>query len=90
MIDSRIVELLLTSKQARHSTRLETLTKREREVLALVAEGWNNSGISDQLGITTRVVERHVRAIFLKLDLGDSLQHRRVRAALLYLSEPVG
>ncbi len=90
VIDAHIVDVLLTSKHARHSSRLETLTAREREVLALVAEGWNNPGISERLGITVRAVERHVYSIFSKLDLGDSLQHRRVRAALLYLAEPVG
>ena len=89
VIDSQIVDVLLTSKQARHSSRLALLTEREKDVLGLVAEGWTNVAISEQLGITTRAVERHVRAIFSKLDLGDSLHHRRVRAALLYLSEPV-
>lgn len=90
VIDSRIVDLLLTSKQARHSSRLGRLTDREKDVLGLVAEGWTNAAISERLGISTRAVERHVRAIFTKLDLGDSTHHRRVRAALLYLSEPVG
>lgn len=89
VIDSQIVDLLLASKGARHSSRLALLTEREKDVLGLVAEGWTNAGISERLGISTRAVERHVRAIFSKLDLGDSMQHRRVRAALLYLSEPV-
>ena len=89
VIDPRIVELLLTSKQARNSSRFETLTAREQEILGLVAEGWSNAGISDQLGITTRAVERHVHSIFSKLELTDSLHNRRVRAALLYLARPV-
>ena len=90
VVDSHIVEVLLASKQARHSSRLETLTTREKEVLGLVAEGLSNAGISAQLHITTRAVEGHVHSIFSKLDLTDSLQHRRVRAALLYLAEPLG
>jgi DNA-binding NarL/FixJ family response regulator len=90
VIDPRIVEVLLTSKQAREPSRFETLTGREREILGLVAEGWSNAGISEQLGITTRAVERHVHSIFSKLELTDSLHNRRVRAALLYLAEPVG
>lgn len=90
VIDPRIVELLLTSKQARNSSRFETLTAREQEILGLVAEGWSNAGISEQLGITTRAVERHVHSIFSKLELSDSLHNSRVRAALLYLAEPAG
>lgn len=90
VIDPRIVELLLTSKQARNSSRFETLTAREQEILGLVAEGWSNAGISEQLGITTRAVERHVHSIFSKLELSDSLHNSRVRAALLYLAGPAG
>lgn len=90
VIDPRIVELLLTSKQARNSSRFETLTAREQEILGLVAEGWSNAGISEQLGITTRAVERHVHSIFSKLELSDSLHNSRVRAALLCLAEPAG
>lgn len=88
VLDPRIVELLLTSARARDASRFEALTARESDVLVLVAEGWSNAGIGEQLGITTRAVERHIRSIFSKLDLGDSSRHnRRVRAALLYLSE---
>lgn len=91
VLDPRIVELLLTSARARGASRLGSLTARENDVLVLVAEGWSNAAIGEQLGITTRAVERHVRSIFSKLDLGDSSRHnRRVRAALLYLAEGVG
>ena len=90
VVDPHIVEVLLASKQARRSSRLNELTAREQEVLALVAEGWSNSGISEQLAITTRAVEGHVRSIFSKLELTGSAHHRRVRAALLYLAEPLG
>ncbi len=52
------------------------------------SEGWSNFGISEQLGISTRAVERHVQSVFSKLGLTNALQNRRVRAALLYLAEP--
>jgi len=91
VLDPRIVELLLTSARTHDASRFDSLTPREREVLVLLAEGWSNAGIAEQLGITTRAVERHIRSIFSKLDLGDSARHnRRVRAALLYLTEQVG
>ena len=91
VLDPRIVELLLTSARVRDASRFELLTARESEVLILLAEGWSNAGIAEQLEVTTRAVERHIRSIFAKLELGDSSRHnRRVRAALLYLSEGVG
>jgi DNA-binding NarL/FixJ family response regulator len=66
---------------------LSALTPREREVLALMAEGHSNSGIAKQLFVTVPAVERHVTGIFLKLGLqqADSTQHRRVLAVIEYL-----
>jgi DNA-binding NarL/FixJ family response regulator len=66
---------------------LDDLTKREREVLALMAEGRSNSGIADHLVVTVPAVERHVTGIFTKLGLhqSDAEQHRRVLAVLRYL-----
>jgi DNA-binding NarL/FixJ family response regulator len=66
---------------------LDDLTKREREVLALMAEGRSNSGIADHLVVTVPAVERHVTGIFTKLGLhqSDAEQHRRVSAVLRYL-----
>ena len=91
VVDPRIVELLLPTARARDSSRFESLTAREQEVLVLLAEGWSNAGISEELGITTRAVERHVHSVFSKLDLGDSSRHnRRVRATLFYLAGHVG
>jgi DNA-binding NarL/FixJ family response regulator len=65
---------------------LEQLTPREREVLGLMAEGRTNRAIATELSVSERAVERHVTAIFGKLDLpagGDD--HRRVLAVLTYL-----
>jgi DNA-binding NarL/FixJ family response regulator len=65
--------------------RLDRLTPREREVLALIAQADTNTAISNELGITTRAVERHVNSIFRKLEIpADGLVNRRVKAALSY------
>ena len=86
IVDPRVVEQLLTAQQHRDEPRLDTLTAREREILALVAEGWSNPVIADRLQITKRAVERHIHAIFSKLDLGEPEVSGRVKAALLYLA----
>jgi DNA-binding NarL/FixJ family response regulator len=70
----------------RRSSPLDSLTKREAEVLALIAEGLSNAGVAQRLVVTTAAVERHVRSIFDKLGLHQSPeQHRRVLAVLNYL-----
>lgn len=91
IVDSRIVEGLLAAKRQREQSALDTLTPREQEILGLVAEGWSNKAIAEQLVITKRAVERHIHTIFWKLDLGDSADvSRRVKAALLCLSGQTG
>jgi DNA-binding NarL/FixJ family response regulator len=91
VIDPRIVELLLTAQRQRENSRVETLTPREQEILALVGEGWSNAAIAERIVITKRAVERHINSIFSKLDLGDSENiSRRVKAAMLYLSGTSG
>lgn len=63
-----------------------TLTERETQVLALVAEGLSNSAIASGLGISERTVEAHMRAVFVKLGIDDDGgTHRRVRAVLAFL-----
>ena len=70
----------------RQSSPLDSLTKRESEVLALIAEGLSNAGVAQQLVVTVAAVERHVTSIFDKLGLHKSPeQHRRVLAVLNYL-----
>jgi DNA-binding NarL/FixJ family response regulator len=65
---------------------LAALTAREREVIALMAEGKSNHGIADALVIGEAAVEKHVTNMFQKLDLGpSSTEHRRVLAVLTYL-----
>ena len=64
---------------------------REREVLAEVATGKSNSAIADSLFLTKRAVEKHINAIFMKLNLRDSEDvSRRVKATLIYLTEEGG
>ncbi len=83
-IDPTIVSQLLG--RVRGSDDLGELTPREREVLALMAEGWSNQSIADKLVITLRSAEKHVSSIFSKLDLPVTTeQHRRVLAVLRYL-----
>ncbi|WP_461003615.1 response regulator transcription factor [Streptomonospora sediminis] len=82
-IDPEVVSQLLSR---RNDSAIERLSPRESEVLGAMAEGLNNAGIAAQLFITERAVEKHIRAIFTKLDLGqDDYDHRRVRAVLEYL-----
>jgi DNA-binding NarL/FixJ family response regulator len=70
----------------RRTADLESLTAREREVLALMAEGRSNAAIASHLVVTDGAVEKHVSNIFSKLDLPPAEQdHRRVLAVLRYL-----
>jgi DNA-binding NarL/FixJ family response regulator len=70
---------------------LDELSPRDREVLALMAEGKSNQGIAEQLFITNAAVEKHITAIFQKLQLpAEPTAHRRVLAALTYLRSAEG
>jgi DNA-binding NarL/FixJ family response regulator len=84
VIDPALVQELLGSRRQRDP--LDGLTRREREVLALIAEGRSNSGIAGVLWISEGTVEKHVRNVLAKLKLPESPEsHRRVLAALVYL-----
>jgi len=83
-IDATIVSALISKQRKRDP--LDRLTPREREVLALMAEGRSNQGIADLFTITLRAVEKYVSSIFSKLDLPTtSSDSKRVLAVLLYL-----
>jgi DNA-binding NarL/FixJ family response regulator len=72
----------------RKASPLDDLTKRERQVLTLIAQGLTNVGIANELVVTVAAVERHVTRIFDKLGLHQSAEaHRRVLAVLKYLQE---
>ena len=84
VLDPEIVAHMLG--RARESGPLDTLSSREREVLALMAEGRTNRAIAEVLFVSERAVERHVTSIFSKLELPTGEQdHRRVLAVLAYL-----
>ncbi|HEY7206715.1 MAG TPA: response regulator transcription factor [Gaiellaceae bacterium] len=87
LVDSRVVADLVAMRTRSEDSKLARLTDREREILALIAEGKSNGAIADELRITKRGVERHVNSIFGKLDLVESPDvSRRVLATLVYLS----
>ncbi|GGP98096.1 DNA-binding response regulator [Streptomyces mutabilis] len=83
-IDPEVVAQLFT--RTRQDTRLERLSPREREVLALMAEGLGNGAIAARLVVTDGAVHKHIRSIFAKLDLSPADRvDRRVAAVLHYL-----
>jgi DNA-binding NarL/FixJ family response regulator len=84
VIDPALVQELVAAQRVHDP--LEGLSPREREVLALMAEGRSNSGIAHQLWVTEGTVEKHVRSVLAKLDLPETQDdHRRVLAVLSYL-----
>jgi DNA-binding NarL/FixJ family response regulator len=84
-LDPEVVSQLL--RVSGHASDLRSLTPREREVLALMAEGRSNAGIADALVISASVVEKHIASIFAKLDLPASeADNRRVLAVLRHIS----
>jgi serine/threonine-protein kinase PknK len=84
IVDPTLVEELVRARRA--SDPLEGLTARERDVLALMAEGRSNAGIARALWIAEATVEKHVRSIFEKLHLPDARDdHRRVLAVIAFL-----
>ncbi|ULR54943.1 response regulator transcription factor [Streptomyces deccanensis] len=83
-LDPEVVTELLTR---RRDSPLDALTPREREVLALMAEGHDNATIARTLVVTERAVSKHIGNVFLKLGLPTSdTGHRRVLALLAYLN----
>jgi DNA-binding NarL/FixJ family response regulator len=85
VVDSGVVSELLARRRAKNP--LDDLTDREREVLALMAEGRSNISIQNTLYISPRTVESHVRNILIKLGLEDvPNDHRRVLAVLTFLN----
>jgi DNA-binding NarL/FixJ family response regulator len=83
-LDPAVVERMVGRRRAR--TSLDDLTPREREVLALMAQGRSNHGIAEELVVTTAAIERHVTSILSKLGLRQVPEdHRRVLAVLEFL-----
>ena len=89
VLDPEVVRQLFAASKRTDS--LGSLTGREREVLALIAEGRSNTAIASSLFISPGVVEKHVASIFAKLGLAPSdSDNRRVIAAIRYLQGPPG
>ena len=85
VVDPQVVAALV-AHNAESRSDLAELTEREREILGLMAEGRSNSGICEQLVLSRRTIESHVRMIFHKLGLPPTDDgHRRVLAVLTYL-----
>jgi len=86
VVDPALVAQLLARE--RTSDPLDELTEREREVLALMAEGLTDRGIAERLWVTTKTVQTHSRHIFQKLSLpASAADNRRVHAVLTYLRQ---
>jgi DNA-binding NarL/FixJ family response regulator len=84
VIDPTIISRLVARKRERGP--LDELTEREREVLALLAEGHSNAAIGQRLYLARKTIETHITQIFSKLDLRESPEHhRRVLAVLTFL-----
>ena len=87
-IDPKVVQSLVQARALDDDSRMERLSPRERQVLALIAEGRTNTAVAQQLVISQHAVEKHINSIFSKLNLsGDQELHPRVRATLMYLAE---
>lgn len=85
VLDPEVVAQLIARRSG--AAPMGRLTAREREVLALMAEGRANAGIAERLVITEKAVSKHINSIFTKLDLPtDAEGHRRVLAVLAYLN----
>jgi serine/threonine-protein kinase PknK len=84
VVDPSLVQELVRAR--RRQDPLDVLSPREREVLALMAEGASNAGIAHRIFIAEGTVEKHIRSILTKLDLPESdTDHRRVLAVLRFL-----
>jgi serine/threonine-protein kinase len=84
VVDRELVARLVD--RPRHGSPVDELTAREREVLALMAEGLTDRGIGERLFVAPKTVETHIRHIFAKLEIPESAaDNKRVHAVLTYL-----
>ena len=92
VLDPKVVEVLLSQHERRgRNDPMGRLTSREREVIALMAEGRSNAAIAGAMFITGKAVDKHINSIFMKLDLPlDADDNRRVLAVLRYLQDTTG
>jgi DNA-binding NarL/FixJ family response regulator len=91
MIDPMVVDELVKSRTHPRSSSLDSLTPREEQILAEMAQGKSNAAIAAALSVSERAVEKHTNSIFAKLGLSEEKDvNRRVKAVLLFLSRGQG
>jgi len=91
VIDPMVVDELVRSRANHRPSSLSSLTPREAEILAEMAQGKSNAAIAVALTVSERAVEKHTNSIFAKLGLSEEKDlNRRVKAVLLYLGEREG
>jgi DNA-binding NarL/FixJ family response regulator len=87
VIDPKVVEEVVNARSRTPASPLEHLTRREREILAEVAQGKSNAAIAGSLVLSERAVEKHINSILSKLHLTEEPDvNRRVKAVLVYLA----
>lgn len=87
VIDPLVVDELVRSRSQQHEPGMASLTPRESEILAEMAQGKSNAAIAAALSVSERAVEKHTNSIFAKLGLSEEKDlNRRVKAVLLFLS----
>jgi DNA-binding NarL/FixJ family response regulator len=88
VIDPMVVDELVRARSQEQMSGLSSLTPRESEILAEMAQGKSNSAIASTLFVTERAVEKHTNSIFAKLGLSEEKDvNRRVKAVLVFLSQ---
>jgi DNA-binding NarL/FixJ family response regulator len=91
VIDPLVVDELVRSRSGQHQPGMSSLTPRESEILAEMAQGKSNAAIAATLSVSERAVEKHTNSIFAKLGLSEEKDlNRRVKAVLLFLAEGEG
>jgi len=91
VIDATVVEQLVAANRGPRATPLTSLTPRELEVLAEMAQGKSNAAIAASLVLSERAIEKHTNSIFSKLSLTEERDlNRRVKAVLVYLHDHTG
>lgn len=87
MIDPAVVDALVARRSRNARSALGALTPRELDVPRVMAQGETNAGIERAVHLSASTVEKHVNAIFSKLQLADGPVHRRVAAVLTFLKD---
>jgi DNA-binding NarL/FixJ family response regulator len=91
VIDPLVVDELVRSRSGQQQPGMASLTPRESEILAEMAQGKSNAAIAAALSVSERAVEKHTNSIFAKLGLSEEKDlNRRVKAVLLFLAEGEG